>query len=451
MEGQLEGFMGALASFEPGKPSSPVAHVGDVLVDLDAKLDIDATGLSTDLSTTIDVIHNALPPATLEYVEAIEETYNAARELLQDNALVREVAAGGDLKQVALAVIDEALGLFNERIGQLGENLIDAETLEGIRGVFASIEDFRSDFPTHRDELLPFLTEHLLGVRPDLLSGPLEYLDETYAVLAPLADESLNPAREDLAGALAEILAAVEEFDPAQATAYAELEARIEGLESAIRAMVDTVTPVYGQLRALVENHAWDDIFSTYRVMLQEITFDPPFTVDTVTDEMAEVLEEILARFYMTFGVQDLTRRIEALSAIIHDTFAASPLGQVRQTIKAFLGDIENAIDSVPTAEIQRTVEDMLERVGDELESLGITQIKENISAALVEAREFVTDNVNAALADDVRGAVELVLADVRSLGLDTLISELTAAVNKLDTLTTELQAAIEEIGRAHV
>jgi ElaB/YqjD/DUF883 family membrane-anchored ribosome-binding protein len=444
VEGQLEGFMGALASFEPGNPSSPVAHVGDVLVDLDAKLEIDTTGLSTDLSATIDVIHNALPPATLEYVEAIEEAYNAVRGLLQDNALVREVAAGGDLKQVALAVIEDALGLFNERIGQLGENLIDAETLEGIRGVFARIEDFRSDFPTHRDELLPFLTEHLLGVRPDLLSGPLEYLDETYAVLAPLADEALNPAREDLARALAEILAALEEFDPAQATAYAELEARIEGFESAIRAMVDTVTPVYGQLQALVENHAWDEIFSTYRVMLQEITFDPPFTVDTVTDEMAEVLEEILARFYMTFGVQDLTRRIEALSAIIHDTFAASPLGQVRQTIKAFLGDIENAIDSVPTAEIQRTVQDMLERVGDELGSLGITQIKENISVALDEAREFVTDNVNAALADDVRGAVELVLADVRSLGLDTLISELTAAVNKLDTLTAELQAAIE-------
>ena len=43
-----------------------------------------------------------------------------------------------------------------------------------------------------------------------------------------------------------------------------------------------------------------------------------------------------------------------------------------------------------------------------------------------------------------MRGAVELVLANVRSLGLDTLISELNAAVNKLDTLTAELQAAIE-------
>src|SRR5215203_3605589 len=253
-EGQLEALLGAFASFEPGNPSSPVAPVGSVLVDLGAKLDIDTTGLSTDLSATIDVIHNALPPATLEYVEAIEEAYTAARELLQDNALVREVAEGGDLKQVALAVIEDALGLFDERIGQLGENLIDAETLEGIKGVFASIEEFRSDFPTHRDELLPFLTEHLLGVRPDLLNGPLEYLDETYAVLAPLADEALNPAREDLAGALAGLLAALEDFDPAQATAYTGLEARLEGLESAIRAMVDAVTPVYGQMQALVEN-----------------------------------------------------------------------------------------------------------------------------------------------------------------------------------------------------
>src|SRR5215203_5506129 len=447
-EGQLEALLGAFASFEPGNPSSPVAPVGSVLVDLGAKLDIDTSGLSTDLSTTIDVIRNALPPGTLEYVESIEDAYDTARGLLQGNALVKEVAAGGDLQEVALAVIEEALDLFDQRIGQLGDGLIDAETLEGIRGVFASIEDFRSDFPAHREELLPFLTEHLIGVRPDLLSGPLEHLDETYALLAPLADEAvnqtLNPAREALAGAFAEVLATVEEFDPADTTAYAEFEARLDELESAIRAMVAVLTPVYGQLQTLVEAHAWDDIFSTYRTLLQQITFDPPFTVDTVTNEMAEILEEILARFYMTFGVQDLTRRIEALSAVIHDTFAASPLGQLRQTIRAFLGDIESAIESVPTAEIQLTVEAMLERVGQEIENLGITQIKETIAAALDEAQRFVTDNINSALTDDVRGAVELVLANVRSLGLDTLISELSAAVNKLDTLTAELQTALE-------
>ena len=78
-EGQIEGLLGAFASFEPGNPSSPVAPVGSVLVDLDAKLDIDTTGLTTDLSATIDVIRNALPPATLEYVEAIEDAYDAAQ------------------------------------------------------------------------------------------------------------------------------------------------------------------------------------------------------------------------------------------------------------------------------------------------------------------------------------------------------------------------------------
>ena len=106
-EGQLEGLLGTFATFEPGNPSSPVAPVGSALVNLDAKLDIDTTGLSTDLSTTIDVIKNALPPGTLEYVEAIEDAYDAARGLLQDNALVKEVAEGGDLKEVALAVIEE--------------------------------------------------------------------------------------------------------------------------------------------------------------------------------------------------------------------------------------------------------------------------------------------------------------------------------------------------------
>jgi len=447
-EGQLEGLLDAFASLEPGNPSSPVAPVGSVLVDLGAKLDIDTSGLSTDLSATVEVIHNALPPATLEYVEAIEDAYAAARSLLQENALAREVAAGGDLQEVALAVIEEALDLFDQRINQLAENLIDADTLEGIRAVFASIEDFRSDFPAHRDELLPFLTEHLLGVRPDLLRGPLQYLDEAYAVLAPLTDEALSqtvdPARDALAEAINELLAALEEFDPAEATAYAELEARLDALETAIRSMVAALTPVYGQLQTLVESHTWDDIFSTYRTLLQGITFDPPFTVDTVTDEMVAVLEEILARFYMIFGVEDLTQRIEALSSVIHDTFAASPLGQLRHTIRAFLEDIENTIESVPTREIQLTVEAMLERVGQELEALGITRIEEGISEALDEAQKFVVDNINSGLTDEVQGAVERVLANVQSLGLDTLISELIAAVSKLDTLTEELETALE-------
>src|SRR5215216_2104794 len=76
-EGQLEGLLGSFASFEPGNPSSPVAPVGSVLADLGAKLDIDTTGLSTNLSATIDVIRNALPPGTLEYVEEIEDAYTA--------------------------------------------------------------------------------------------------------------------------------------------------------------------------------------------------------------------------------------------------------------------------------------------------------------------------------------------------------------------------------------
>ena len=83
-EGQLEGLLGTFATFEPGNPSSPVAPVGSVLVDLDAKLDIDTTGLSTNLSATIEVIKNALPPGTLEYVEAIEDAYDSARALLHE-------------------------------------------------------------------------------------------------------------------------------------------------------------------------------------------------------------------------------------------------------------------------------------------------------------------------------------------------------------------------------
>ena len=448
-EVDLEALVGAFASFDPADSASPVAPLTSVVARLGVKLEVDVSGVSTALPATIRVIHNSLPPSALEFVEGIEEAYDTLQTSLRDNALVREIADGDTLQDAALAVIEEALDLFDERIGQLADGLIPADALEGIRDVFSAIEDFRDDFPANRDDFLAFLTAYLTGVRPDLLREPLRHLDEVYGVLAPLDEaalrEALGPAREDLADAFGELVAALEDFDPAQATAYAELQLRLGALDQAVRATVDAVTPVYRTLQTLVEDHAWDDVFSTYRTLLEALTLERPVTLDTVTDEMAAALEEILARFYMTFGPDDLAERIGVLSSTVRDAFTTSPLGQVRETIRAFLEEVRDAIEDVPTEKIQYTVESMLERVRQELEALGITDVKKEITAALDEARHFVVENVDSALKEDVLGAAKLVLANVKSLKIDELISELTVAVEKLEGVMTKINTDLEE------
>lgn len=449
VQGDLDGLLTALGSLEPANPDSPIGSVGSLLAKLDEKLAIDVSGLSDDLPKAIDVIHSALPPAVLEHVEAIEEAYEAARAFLLDSPLARELGENEDLRDAALAVIEDALDTFYEHVRQLVEGLIDPETLARIRDVFATIEDLRSDFPNHRDEFLPFLAEYLLGVHPDLLREPLEHLDETYAVLAPLADEALgealDPARAALDAAFDGLVVALEGFDPAEASAYAELQLRLEQLDPAMRTMVGATTPVYQRMQALVEDHAWDDVFSTYRTLLQAIKFDRPLTVDTVVDEMAEALEEILARFYMTFGGDDLASRIEVLGSSVRETFAATGLGQVRQAIRAFLGDIQNAVESVPTEEVRLAVENMLDRVGQELDDLGFDQIEEEISGAFAEVRDFICKNITPDLADEVEDAVKLLLANVPTQRLKALISDLTGAVTQVESLLADAETSLEE------
>lgn len=446
VEGRLEALSGTFAALDPKDPESPLVTVGSVVAGLGLKLDIDVSGLEK-LKGTIGVIQNSLPPSALEYVEAIEEAYETAHSFLQDNPLAREVAEGSTLQQAALAVIQEALDLFDERIEEL--DLIDADTLDTIREALDAIEDLRSDFPAHRDELLEFLTNNLLGVGPDLLREPLQHLEAAYAVLAPLDEDalsqSLDPARADLSEALDRLVADLEVFDPAEAEGYARLQLRLDALEGAIRDTVAAVSPVYGQLQTLVEHHAWDDIFSSYRTLLQAVALERPATVDTVTDEMAAVLEQLLAQLYMTFGAEELTERIETLNLIIRDAFATSGLGRVSQTIRVFLGDIQGAIEGVPTQEIQTAVEGMLEQVGQELDDLGVDGIKENFSKALDEARKFVTDNIDEGLTEAVRVALESVVSTVTSLGLDDLLSELAVAVDQLDALILKLDEALKE------
>lgn len=448
-EGDLSVLIGAFSSLDPGSPSSPVAPLNSVIVGLGTRLEVDVSGISTALEGTIRVVHNTLPPSVVEHVEGIEEAYAALRSSLSESALAREIGEGDTLQNAALAVIEEALDFFDERVDQLADELVPADALSGIRDVFSAIEDFRSDFPGNRDEFLPFLTAYLTGLQPDLLREPLRHLDEVYGVLAPLDEEALRealgPAREDLAEAFGGLLETVENFDPAQESAYAELQLRLGEIEVPIREVVAAVTPVYRRLQELIEDQTWDEVFATYRDLLRSLTLERPVTLDTVTDEMAEALEEILTRFYTTFGADDIVGRIDALSSTVRDAFAASAIGEVRETIRTFLEDVRDAIDEVPTGEIQHTVESMLERVRKELETLGIADVKEEISGALDEAREFVVENVDAALKEDVLRAAKLVLSNVQSLGIDKLISDLTVAVGEVDGVISAVDAEVKK------
>src|SRR6185503_10558238 len=118
-------------------------------------------------------------------------------------------------------------------------------------------------------------------------------------------------------------------------------------------------------------------------------------TVDDAVDAMSETVEAMLSRLTTSLSPEDLARQVALTSASIHELFAQSALAQVRQTLIAFLGRIQTAIEQVPTEQVDRAVKGMLERVHQEIQNLGIDQVSTTIRNGFQTAHDFVDHNID--------------------------------------------------------
>lgn len=437
-------LLSSVGSLAAGDETSPLGSVLQALGDLDDQLSFDVSGLTEQLPGAINVIKNALPADTLEQVEALESAYGTARQFLEESSLVEQIEEGNSLQATAMAVVNDALRLFDGRLSDLTENLLPQDALTQVETVFGQLEQFQSSFPDHQDELLPFLTDNLIGVAPDLLEQPLSQVNAVYALVAPLAE---NPSVETVQAAIAthfdQITATLQTFDPTDTAAYTQLETQLTTFETALNNQVVALESLYDQVETQIETFDETPILNLYRQGLEAITLEPIFSVDQVITSMVEVLEELMARLQMTLGVEDLAQRVDSLSQNIRQTFMNSGIGQIRQTLRGYLDEIAQAIAEVPTEAVQETVVGMLERVNQELENLGIGQIEAQITQAFTDIEAFITDNFNEVLREDVRTALAQILSEIRSLPVADLINELTRVLDELNRLILEFKAAL--------
>jgi hypothetical protein len=444
---QANGVGNLLGALGGDSATSPLAALVTTLHDLDTKLDVDLSGLSTRLPQTLDVIQNALPPDTLAYVQSIDRAYHAAQDFLQNSALVKAVPDGSDLQTIALAAVEQILDLFNSHLDTLTGQLIDLNSLTHIQDVFASVEQFRTDFSAHRDQFLPFMTENLIGVAPDLLEGPLAQLDTAFAVLAPLEPDALaatlNPARQPLIDAFNGLATAIDALDPADAAGYVQIQVHLDAAETALDTLLGRLNALYQQIGQLITSHPWETIFSEYLDRLAAVRIESVFSIDHIIDSLVAMIEELLAQLYMTLGVDDLTRRVQNLRQLFRDAFVNSALGQVRQTLLDYLDQIRQAIESVPTEQIQTTVENMLQRVKQELDALGIEQIGAAITNAFQEVDTFVTTQINDTLTSQIQTGLTGLASQVQNLRMDDLFSLLTDIAQQVDDLMAELEQTL--------
>jgi uncharacterized protein (DUF2267 family) len=198
--------------------------------------------------------------------------------------------------------------------------------------------------------------------------------------------------------------------------AFGRINTLLNSLETALHALRDAASPLYQQAQSLIDGHDWDAVFTRLRSLLQSVTIALSLAVDEVLREAEVVMDALLARLQTFIGPQDLIPRIEALNQQIRDLFANSPLGQILRSLREFLEKIRLTIESVPTEKIQQTIEQLLSRVKQEIDALGLDNIGQTIEQALSELESFITENINQALRDQVRDAVQSLLANLNAL-----------------------------------
>ena len=158
---------------------------------------------------------------------------------------------------------------------------------------------------------------------------------------------------------------------------------------------------------------------------------------------MAESVESMLSRLTMSLSPEDLARQVALTSASIHELFAQSALAQVRQTLIAFLGRIQTAIEQVPTEQVDRAVKGMLERVHQEIQNLGIDQVRTTIQNGFQTAHDFVDRNIDDKLLKGVSDALAAALQQFQNIPIAELGQQLASAVQAAGEVIRNLEQSL--------
>jgi uncharacterized protein (DUF2267 family) len=449
VQSTLNGTAASLGKMQGGGPGSPLASVAGVFEGLSANLSIDVSGLTQGFPSALKTMSSAIAPASVDFVRSIESGYQSTRGFLSDSAIVKEVGEGRSLQEAALAIVQGALNAFDQRRAALGTNVIDASLLSSVRDAFTALNGFKTDFNAHRDEFLPFMSKNLLGVAPDFLRQPLESAGQAVSVVGSLdpasVQSSLGAPLSALGSKLRDMSTAIDGLNPADAAGYAAVRALVDQVEALTGALADAIDAVYATLRSAIDNHAWNTIFSTHRSLLETLSFEASLSASDVVNGIVQALEAVFARLQAMFGPGELAARIQALSKTIRDTFENSPLGEIRKSIRDFLVQIRQAIESVPTEKIQQAIDSMLGRIRQEIDSLGITQIAETIENGFQEAEQFINDNINEALRNQVTSSIESLLSNLQNLPIDTLVNNFNQLATQLDQVIQDIETALED------
>ena len=115
----------------------------------------------------------------------------------------------------------------------------------------------------------------------------------------------------------------------------------------------------------------------------------------------------------------------------------------MRETLIAFLGKIQTAIEQVPTEQVDSAVKGMLERVHQEIQNLGIDQVSTTIRNGFQTAHDFVDRNIDDKLLKGVSDALAAALQQFQNIPITELGEQLASAIHAAGEVIRNLEQSL--------
>jgi hypothetical protein len=444
---QAGSFVQSVQSLAPTSPDSPLAGVIGALNGVEQRADVDVSGITEQLPAALERVDGVLRPANIEFVESIGAAYQTVRETLDAHPLLTQSGGAGVLDSV-LGILQDVAGGFSTNLGTGIAEILDLDDVATLTEALATIEQLRTSFPDHVDELLPFLAQNIVGLPPALLDGLRAHVSGVLQLAVTAENLGLQPQLEGPLGALADayfaVVAALDGFDPADAAAYTQLRAALDGMETATGSVIAAITVVYDAFGAAVDSFDWPAVLNIQPLL--DAAADATtgvLTFDDLTHEITEVLEGVTAGVERLFDTDEVTRRGMVFAEAVNQVVDSSPLMLVHDVLAEFVGKLRELIDQIPLEAVESAINDLLTQAKGAIDDLGIDEIASSIEQAFGELDTFVQEQLDENLVSTVRTALEGLGAHSPALPVKDLLAKLAYVANQAGELITSLSEGV--------
>ena len=414
-----------------GNIQQAMAQINAAAAEVKAAIEaLDIPGTIAEIDALVKSAYNNINDA----IDAADELVNGYISAMLDAAKALGEKAYADAKAFADSLIAE-YNLVKEALEAANE-LLDAASAELQKWMDEVLDALDAEIKAYVDELLAQLDAGALAVIAEINAALAEF--EQYVLDEIAQYENLIP----------EIEAAINDL-------FAELNALEAQLEAELKALEELINGEYAKLQEQLK--ALEADLAAKKAQLENCTGELKAQIEAAIAEIEKAIEMTEA------AIAQLEKQIEAVKAVIADIEAKiaeveAAIAELQAQLDAFIADL-NALYAA-AEEMKAAFEEMLAIAAGEIEG-NINEVINRVNAAIDEMNKAVNDLNNAVIAqiekqlatldDAVNGAinemVEALEAQIAALEAaakataDAIIAQAEAQIAKLQA---EVEAQIE-------